>query len=570
MTRNWARAVAFTLLGSALAAPAGAGVLDAGDDAPWNRARAAHLLRRAGFGGTPAEIARLVETGRDKAVDSLLDYEKVEPNCEAYPVSEPVRYPARQVMKGLEREQQKLLRQAVRRNQVGHAEALRQWWLARMITTNRPMEEKMTLFWHGHFTSGFREVRDWRALYNQNEFLRKNALSDFRTLLIGISKDPAMLRYLDNARNVKAKPNENYARELMELFSMGEGNYTEKDVKQAARAFTGWGLRRGQRGTGGRGALGTFAFNRRQHDDGVKTFLGHEGNFDGTDIIDIILEQPATSRYMAQRLWRFFAYRNPSDETVEALAAELRRTEYSFKAALRMLLRSDAFYADQAMHAQIKSPVELLVGTARALALEPGDLRGMAAACRQMGQDLLQPPNVKGWDGGRKWINTSTLFLRYNFATQLLGPAKPGRRGQRGRGRPLARRPDAATGERTMLAGPRGRKVREMLEGLPAETRDRIQTALGKVKVPPQFSTPRGAYDPKPTLERLALRTPEQIARHYASRLLQRKLPAEKLETLAAALSLPGRPFDPAARDAAQRIGGMIALIVSMPEYQLN
>ncbi|MCH7813844.1 MAG: DUF1800 domain-containing protein, partial [Planctomycetes bacterium] len=323
----------------------------------WDADRAAHLLRRAGFGGTPEQIEFLTSLGAKEAVDYLVDYEKIPLNDPDFvPITEPDMLQMRAQRREASDEQRKQTRRRLgqlHRRQLGQLQA---WWLRRMILTSRPLQEKMTLFWHGHFTSEFRKVKNSTWLWNQNQFLRTNALGTLRELLIGISKDPAMLRYLDNATNRKAEPNENYARELMELFTMGEGNYTEDDVSEAARAFTGWTATN----------QGSHLV-KRQHDDGKKTVLGRRGRFDGEDVIDIILEQPATARHRAGKLLVFFVEPEPPRELINALAAVLRRSGYDFRETMRVLLGSKVFYSPRAMYAKIKSPVELIVGSVRLL-----------------------------------------------------------------------------------------------------------------------------------------------------------------------------------------------------------
>jgi hypothetical protein len=350
----------------------------------------------------------------------------------------------------------------------------------------------------------------------------------------------------------------------MELFTLGEGNYTEKDVKEAARALTGWGL--GHDG---------FQFKRRQHDDGKKDFLGRVGNFDGEDIISIILEQPAASRYLARRLWTFFAYRDPEPEVVEELARVLRDSDFSIRAALRAMLRSDAFYSDRALSTQIKSPIDVVVGSVRRLEIEPQNIRGMFQAARQMGQALFQPPNVKGWDGGRTWITTNTLFTRYNFAGQLLegmGQNERNRRGKKQAARPLAQADAKKGGEpgEMAFAGPQGKRIRAMLDDLPDEQAERIRTSMRQMRPPKILAGRQQPYDPMPTLERYNLETPEQIVRHYVGRLIQGDVPKDKLDVLIEVLSPQGRPLNrDAKQQTARRVREMIFLIMSMPEYQL-
>lgn len=264
----------------------------------------------------------------------------------------------------------------------------------------------MTLFWHGHFTSGFREVRSSHLLYQQNQLLREHALGNFYQLLLRISTDPAMLIYLDSARNRKEQPNENYARELMELFTLGEGQYTEADIKAAARAFTGWTIDDRQ-----------FRFRRRQHDYDDKTFMGRTGPWNGGDIIQIILEQPAAHHYIVTRLWEFFCYDEPERSVVRGLSTTFRKNDFDIRPVVRQILTSRGFYSIQSRGRRIKSPVQLSVGTIRALGITEYDALALNRVLGEMGQVLFQPPNVKGWDGGHKWINTATLFSRYNFVS---------------------------------------------------------------------------------------------------------------------------------------------------------
>jgi uncharacterized protein (DUF1800 family) len=378
----------------------------------WNRALAAHLLQRAGFGATPAELNRAVAAGMDKTVEALLEF------------GDRADAPAT----------------------VHDIESVRAWWVERMLDGRQPLREKLTLFWHGHFATSVRDGGNARHMFIQNEFLRKNCLGNFRELLLGISRDPAMLRFLNNDTNHKRRPNENYARELMELFSMGVGHYTETDVKAAARAFTGWTVRGD-----------AFFFNAADHDDGVKTFLGVTGPLDGADIVDIILRQPCTARFIAAKLLRFFVADPPDPSVVEEAAALLRDHRYELKPLLRAIFRSEYFYSPAAYRAQIKSPAQLVVGSVRALEL-PAEPSALAAAMRNLGQDLFAPPTVKGWDGGEAWINTTTLLLRYNFAGDLIeghltaaSPAAPTRMSG---GRPRPQKPPKPTRPLNRLYGP--------------------------------------------------------------------------------------------------------------------
>jgi len=507
----------------------------------WGPDEAAHLLRRAGFGGTPEQIEYLVRMGRDDAVDYLVDYEKIPIGDPPYPIGENDTRPLeRRLLADLSPEERSQIQNMIRRLNDRHMESVRDWWIRRMIVTNRPLQEKMTLFWHGHFTSEYRKVRNWRQMYEQNDFLRENALGDFETLLIGISKDPAMLRYLDNARNVKTSPNENYARELMELFSLGEGEYSERDIKEAARAFTGWGV-----------DPDGFRFYPRFHDFGTKTFFGRKGRLDGEDVVKMILRHPNASRFMARNLLEFFVYRDPEEDAVEDLARIIRDEDFVFKGVIRQLLRSDEFYSERARFSLIKSPVELAVGSVRALQIDTVNPRGLFNACREMGQVLFQPPNVKGWDSGQRWITSNTLFARYNFGRKLMGET-------RRRGRTLAgRMADLASPENGPATGGGMAMMDEM----------RMRPTLAQISGSTVATT---VYDPRPVLERFELHTAEEITDHYVRRLLQRSISQERRQVLVEALSPASRPFQRNARDAAERIRALLTLIMSMPEFQLN
>ncbi|HZQ37171.1 MAG TPA: DUF1800 domain-containing protein, partial [Dehalococcoidia bacterium] len=317
----------------------GAWVADGGGargQATDGRAQMAHLLRRAGFSATPAEIDAMMPLGIAGAVDALLNYGQV-PD------------PALDRANGAGLDLSK------------STDAIR-WWLLRMIYTTRPLQEKLTLFWHGILTSSVAKVgqRYLNTMIAQNEFLRANATSTYDVLLKGISRDPAMMVWLDLQTSTKAHPNENFARELQELFSLGIGNYSETDVREAARAFTGYQLDKDRH----------FVYNARQHDDGAKTYLGQTGNWSGDDIINIILQQRAAAEYIAKRLWTFFAYPNPEPDVVSALADTFQSSNYSIATVLRQLFTMPQFYSDTAMSALIKSPAEFVVGAVRSLGLQ--------------------------------------------------------------------------------------------------------------------------------------------------------------------------------------------------------
>ena len=287
---------------------------------------------------------------------------------------------------------------------------LRGWWMREMLATTSPLTERMTLFWHNHFVSAQPKVRIARLMYRQNATLRAHALGNFGVFLHAIAKDPAMVVYLDSVQNRRGAPNENFAREVMELFTLGEGHYSEQDVKEAARAFTGWSLER---------ETGVFIFRRGLHDDGIKTVLGRSGNFDGDAVLNLLLARPETAEFITAKLWREFVSPDPDPAEVARIARRFRESNYEIKAALSELLGSDAFYASANRGVLVKSPVELVVGTLRQLDLEPESALPFALAAAGMGQNLMSPPNVKGWPGGEAWINTTTLLARKQFLDRV-------------------------------------------------------------------------------------------------------------------------------------------------------
>jgi uncharacterized protein (DUF1800 family) len=409
---------------------------------PWNTRLAAHLLRRAGFGGSPADVARLAGLSMNDAVDSLIHFPAND--LPAQPVIADEGYGIETQMQGgpaasagvadgnsivvpaamagtaaqaapaaqsdLQLGQVEEERRAARR---AANITIMTWWLERMLNTPAPLQEKLTLFWHGHFTTaeGAKGVLAQDAV-NQNNLFRASALGNIRDLTQAVSRDPAMLKYLDNARSVKAHPNENYARELMELFTLGIGNYTEQDVRESARAFTGWTVRRPLRGGG-------FFENAAAHDDGLKTFLGHTADLDGNDVVTIIFEQPAASKWFALKLLNFFVYNDPEPELVDAVATSLVKNDFEVAPVLSMLLRSNLFYSGRAYRALVKSPVEFVIGSYQLYGIDTVEPQTLGVLNR-MGQTLFHPPSVKGWDGGIAWLNSQTVLTRENFASALM------------------------------------------------------------------------------------------------------------------------------------------------------
>ena len=308
--------------------------------------------------------------------------------------------------------------------------SFQRWWLARIIESPRPLEEKMTLFWHGHFATSYRAIEDSYHMFLQNQLFRSHAVGDFRALVHGIIHDPAMLRYLNNDQNRRQRPNENLARELMELFTLGEGHgYTEDDIKEGARALTGYAFNDD-----------AFVFRPRLHDPEEKRILGQTGTWDGDAFVDIIFTKRFVSEFICLKLYRFFVNDLPAgpDRSTERfivkLARTFRRSGYDVKTLLKTLFRSEHFYHERNVSAVIKSPIQLVVQTIRSLRTPTRDLNVLLTATDLMGQNVGFPPSVKGWDGGRLWINTSTLFVRQNLIVYLLtGRLREGRRRRRDR-----------------------------------------------------------------------------------------------------------------------------------------
>ena len=407
----------------------------------WDYQKAAHLLERAGFGGTPAEVEHLARMTPAAAVEWVVDYRRRpdtlapfdaspiwDTGMDPFPKSraEAVRIARErgaamgvQVLpEGESRRLQPVVNKffyGLRSNAI-ETQRLATWWGERMLTTTRPLEEKLTLFWHGHFATGNTKVRDTRMMLRQNEMLRANANGNFEELLMGILRDPAMLVYLDNGENVKDHPNENFGRELLELFSLGVGNYTEQDIREGARAFTGW-----------TNDVLDFKFDAEQHDFGEKTFLGRTGPFDGGEIIRIILEQPAAAEFISAKLYRFFV-REELDEAVrEELAATLRDAGYRLQPLLSRIFLSRDFYSPASYATQVKSPVHLVVSTYRKLGLtELPTIPDFNRLVAGLGQTLFNPPNVAGWAGGRTWITPATLLQRGNLFRDVLYPDTDG------------------------------------------------------------------------------------------------------------------------------------------------
>lgn len=367
---------------------------------------ARHLLGRTGFGATAGDVAEFAPLSREAAVQRLLDgvHRQAVIPPPAWTAEATNLYP---ILARLSTEE----RATLIRTRIQQAQQLKTWWYQEMLATSSPFTERMTLFWHNHFTSSLRKVRAPHLHYRQNVLLRAEAFGNFGKLLRDIARDPVMLDYLDNRLNRRERPNENFARELLELFTLGEGHYGESDIKEAARAFTGWTTDRDR---------SQFVVNTRIHDTGTKTVLGRSGNFDGDDVLNIILAQPRTAEFIVEKLWREFISPTPNTAEVARLAAVFRQNRYEIKPLMQALLTSPAFW-DRANRGElIKSPVELLVGTVRYFGTTPVEPLTLARYDRRLGQDVFDPPNVKGWPGYTAWITTDTLLVREQFLQRLL------------------------------------------------------------------------------------------------------------------------------------------------------
>ena len=374
---------------------------------------ARHLLSRTTFGATPAEIRALETQDYAGAVDRLLGSVRRTALTPA---------PAwiNQGPAELRREQQAAVAEAktgidgkklqVVRPVQEEGRELRNWWVDEMLATDQPLTERMVLFWHNHFTSSFLKVRYPAALFRQNALFRREALGNFATLLKDVARDPAMLIYLDGMRSVARQPNENFGRELLELFTLGEGHYNEADIKAAARAFTGWTVDR---------ETGAFRSREHEHDDGEKTFLGQTGRFNGEQIIAILLRHPRTAETIVEKLWREFVSLQPDPAEVKRLAASFRQG-YEIKPLMRSILLSAQFRDPANRGALIKSPIELIVGTVHVLGLPVPEKTQLVRMMQGLGQTPFDPPNVKGWAGGESWVTTYTLLLRQQFLRRIV------------------------------------------------------------------------------------------------------------------------------------------------------
>ena len=366
-----------------------------------NRLKNQHLLWRSAF-GPMAENAASLDTISQKDLWALL----VKTSSKPVEKIEVTKNPADEYMAGMTTpaDMQKVmnnpeLRKKIREQSRDDLKTMNLRWLEIMVNSEAQLREKMSLFWHGHFA-----CRIQNSFFQQEllQIIRSNALGNFADMLKAVSKSPAMLQFLNNQQNKKSHPNENFAREVMELFTMGRGNYTENDVKEAARAFTGWAFN----------PQGEFIFRRNQHDDGSKTFLGRTGNFDGDDILNILLENKQTANYISRKIYRYFVNENVNEENQQWLNKRFYSNSYDIAKLLEDIYTSDWFYSEKNIGTKIKSPVELLAGIRRLLPMQLENNQSQLLFERALGQILFYPPNVAGWPGGKNWIDSSSLMLR--------------------------------------------------------------------------------------------------------------------------------------------------------------
>ena len=485
---------------------------------PWGRKWAAHLYRRAAFGPSREDLIEAERLGSQGTLDVLLQGRP---------------YAA---------EALETLVDVGRVASIGDdgGEQLRGWWLYCMLQSGHPLREKLTLFWHNHFATSMAKVLDPVLMFNQNCLLRKHALGRFGPFLQAISRDGAMLVWLDSNSNVKGRPNENYARELMELFSLGVGHYTEKDVREAARAFTGW--RTGEAG---------FAFDAGLHDSGRKTVLGQTGAWDGGDVVRILLEQPAAARFLVRKLYQYLVSENasPPDSLLEPLCDSFRKNCYDIAELTRTILASRHFYSDHAFRQRVKAPVEYVLGAVQAVYKRYDEhdadyralpQRWLVSRLDAMGQRLFAPPNVKGWPGGPSWLNTSTVLERDNFAGALATGtlwAKP--------------TPEPPAGAAT--AAPTLRQIVGQITGwmVPPE--------------PPEEPPPPRAFDPARLLTEERVSDPGDVVRVLLDLYLPGGVRREVREKLVSfvAESNPSGPF------LDRRVREAVHAILASAEYQL-
>ncbi len=587
---------------SAQESPDWAGDLSPISAADWNRETARHLLERAGFGGTPAEIDALAKLSPQAAVRRLVYFEGApaaelpafdhsgifDEGIDPFPPSRPATTALAEkngealgikVKASGNRPQQAIVNQFfywLRASRL-ETERVAVWWANRMVATPRPLQEKMALFWHGHFATSEEKVRDYRKMLQQVELFQREGLGNFRSLMINVAQDPAMLAFLDAGVNVKGSPNENFAREIMELFTMGVGQYSEQDIREAARAFTGWNF------------VGlTFHVDADKHDAGPKTFLGQTDTYDGVGIIDRILEAPPTAGFISGKLYRYFVRDDITPELRAALGQRLRAARYDIAPLLETIFLSKDFYAEASRGTRIKSPVEFVVSTYRRLGQPalPGvpDFNRVTEA---LGQHLLFPPTVAGWTYGRSWITPSLLIERGNFALDLAFPDIEFI--------PEDRYPVYPTGAEIRAVHQRLRAGEDMISATrPVDEKagDDMMAMSNKVDRAEAFNTRYASYRGwqmaiervKPIVRNLPrldlaqmvltkeLKTPLEVVDYFAARFLAVPLSDDTRRQLASTLEheLGSADVLASATVLEEPLRVLLHLMLSRPEYQLG
>lgn len=584
-------------------------VLAAGDplaaisEDSWTYESARHLLERAGFGGTPEQVSALHARGLDGAVahlvyfedapaDDLQDFEHsgiFDEGLDPFPPSRPattalaekhgevfgikVKPAGNRPMQAIVNKFFYWLRASrLETDRVAH------WWGERMLTSPRPLQEKMALFWHGHFATNEDKVRDYRKMHKQLTLFQREGLGNFRDLLIAVAQDPAMLAFLDAGVNVKGKPNENFAREIMELFTMGVGNYTEHDIREAARAFTGWNFKGID-----------FHINAEQHDAGDKEVLGQKGNFDGVAVIDIILAHEATSKFIASKLYRFYVSSELDDELSHRLGQRLRDLDFEIQPFLAEIFRSQDFYAAHNVATHIKSPVELVISTYKKMGMDylPGapDFNLTTGA---LGQRLLHPPTVAGWSEGRNWITPGLLIERGNFILDVVlpditfipqdrypvYPSGPEIRAvhtrlRSGMDMTTATRPPDDEIDMDMMAMSSQMADRDEAFNTRYASYRGWQTAIERVKPIPRRTA---RLELTELVMQAKLQSPKEVVEYFASRFVSVPIDVKVLEDMSSYLAqeLGTESIPDAESYMEEPLRVLLHMILSRPEYQLG
>ena len=515
----------------------------------WDRNKAAHLLKRAGFGSSPAELDAWSTLSLEQAVDKLVNWQLIPDNTPNPEWAKPdtTFEQKRQELRKMSEDERKQAIMLYRREQRQHVEEMRLWWLTRMLETPRPLQEKMTLFWHGHFATSVEKVQNAYYMWRQNDIFRRLANGNFEQMLVELGRDPAMLIWLDGEKSNLRAPNENYAREIMELFTLGEGHYTEDDIKNAAKAFTGWIVDRAKEEA-------VFMPARFSNED--KTFKGQTGNFKDTDIVRLILADPSCAEYLGKKLWTFFAHENPESGLIQALAENLRKNKYELKPFLRTLFLSSEFYSAQSMGNQIKSPVQWLISTCKSLEITRIP-RLASNALRLLGQDLLAPPSVKGWDGGRTWISTATLLQRCNIARFMIYGGSPANMGLA----PQGFKPATTSTSQATTATITGSQSGPLVKATPgadekAERQKKFMERMAQTKLPPMINIP--------ALVSTAGANSQNCIHSLAGRLYQGPLNPQLEKNFSDYLGNDTKSVN------SEKIQGLLYLMMTRPEFELT